>query len=539
MFSFFLLVLTISLSPIACTISCSSSSTLTFNISNVFSSYAILQREKPVIIWGSILDNNNSNRISATWLDGKLYTSNIPDSLNIWRITFPPTSASLIPFDLVFYSTSSSSPFMNITLSNLLIGDVIFCAGQSNMGAVQISAMWNVSDIITQASFFQSGMRIFQISGNVQSNKPLTEWPLQDLVSWQPPLGVSGTVNTTLLSFSAVCYILGATLFDEYLSRSIPIGLIHSSHGGTSIQAWASPTGASQCGDNSNSWNSSVLFNSNFYPLTVGPFSLSSIYFYQGEEDVGIGPSETFWRAGWYGCSLRALIRDWRSFLVDNSIFWIEQQLHAWLHTDDIGLATFRSAQLKALDEPHVALSTAFDGGDPASAISGNPSGTVHSHDKYIPGRRAALTLAGAFYGLAVEYLNPRYGDAIATSVSNSTHTLVTVEISLDKNTIPLGGLVIQNWNPLSNSSHCPTERAINISYCDWFAIQVNDNMQSWYNASVEITSDGFGILLSILVPQKGLAAIATRAMWSDWPVVTIYSVNGLPLLPWLRLINA
>ena len=35
------------------------------------------------------------------------------------------------------------------------------------------------------------------------------------------------------------------------------------------------------------------------------------------------------------------------------------------------------------------------------------------------------------------------------------------------------GGLVLRGWEPQSNSSHCPTERAVNASYCDWFAIQV------------------------------------------------------------------
>lgn len=408
----------------------------------------------------------------------------------------------------------------------------------ANMGAVQVSAMWNASDIVAAAAAYQAGLRIQQVSGNLQSDTPLAEFPASGFVPWQPPLGLSGLSNSSLLSFSAVCYIAGATLYDEHLSRGVPIGLVHSSHGGSSIQAWASPTGASQCGDNSNSWNSSVLYNSNFHPLVVGPTSLSFVYWYQGEQDCGIGPTETFWRASWYACSLRALVRDWRMQLQDPSLFWIEQQLHAWLHTNDIGLATMRAAQLHALSEPHTALSTAFDGGDPASAMAGSPGGTVHSHDKFVPGRRAAASLAGAYYHLTVPYLNPRYASAIARGVSNKTHTMIDVEVSLLPGTVTGAGLVVRGWEPLSNSSHCPTERAVNASFCDWFAIQVNDSAFSWHNASVALTEDGQGVVLSAAVPGPGLAAVATRAMWSDWPVVTVYSAEGLPLLPWLRQVN-
>lgn len=95
-----------------------------------------------------------------------------------------------------------------------------------------------------------------------------------------------------------------------------------------------------------------------------------------------------------------------------------------------------------------------------------------------------------------------------------------------------------RGWEPASNSSHCPTERAVNASYCDWFAIQVDDDAGTWHNASVALTPGADGVVLSAVIPQTGLAAVATRNGWSDWPVVTVYSVGGLPLLTWNRPIN-
>ena len=133
--------------------------------------------------------------------------------------------------------------------------------------------MANASEIVAAASALSGTLRIFQVNTNTQSATPMLEWPTSYTVPWQPPLYPAGS-NSTLLAFSAVCYIMGSTL-SSYLGPSIPIGLLHSAHGGTSIQAWQSPAGANQCGDNSNSWNTSVLYNSNVHPMTLGYVSVS------------------------------------------------------------------------------------------------------------------------------------------------------------------------------------------------------------------------------------------------------------------------
>ena len=46
------------------------------------------------------------------------------------------------------------------------------------------------------------------------------------------------------------------------------------------------------------------------------------------------------------------------------------------------------------------------------------------------------------------------------------------------------------------------------------------------------------GLVLRATGPGRGLAAVATRNGWSDWPVVTVYSAEGLPLSPWLRSVS-
>jgi hypothetical protein len=79
---------------------------------------------------------------------------------------------------------------------------------------------------------------------------------------------------------------------------------------------------------------------------------------------------------------------------------------------------------------------------------------------------------------------------------------------------------------------------AVNASYCDWFSIQTNDSQFSWHNASVALTADGQGIVLTAVAPTPGLSAVATRNGFSDWPVVTIYNSAGFPVNTWNRVLN-
>jgi hypothetical protein len=207
-------------------------------------------------------------------VDGKTYTST-PGGGALWLLRLPAAPASASPFSLTLASTANAS--QALILEDLLLGDVFLCAGQSNVGAVQVGAMANASDLVAQAAGL-TALRIYQVSGNAQSNVSLNEFPTDGLVPWQAPL--AGGSNATLLGFSAVCWILGTTLQGEHLGSAVPVGLLHSSHGGTSIQAWLSPA-AAPCGDNANSWPSSVLYNSNIHPLTLGPVALKSVYYYQ------------------------------------------------------------------------------------------------------------------------------------------------------------------------------------------------------------------------------------------------------------------
>jgi hypothetical protein len=251
------------------------------------------------------------------------------------------------------------------------------------------------------------------------------------------------------------------------------------------------------------------------------------------------------------------MIADWRTVLGAPALPFVVQQLHAWVHDvqpggtpppGDFGLALFRAMQAEvAATVPGVGLSAAFDGGDPAAVMAppGSPgfapSGTVHPHCKYIPGRRLARSVLGTAYGptppVAVPFAYPTYSYAVgrAATINNGTASNISVTVHFAAGTTG-SGLALAPYDPTSNSSHCPTERGVNASYCDWFSVQVNDAYPgTWYNASVAVGSDGATLVLTVTVPRPGLAAAATRNGYSDWPVTTVYTHEGLPVMPWLK----
>ena len=156
--------------------------------------------------------------------------------------------------------------------------------------------------------------------------------------------------------------------------------------------------------------------------------------------------------------------------------------------------------------------------------------GSIHNRDKDLVADRLAPAVLVSVYGATdLPFLAPRYESAIQTSDS-------TVTVSLTKNALASSALPLRLAPPVfsSNSSWCPNDggnqRRVFNETCGWFAILYNDGL--WRNATVEISPSGDSILLTTTGSQ-GLKAIATKNGYADWPVVSVYTKAGLPLVPW------
>lgn len=66
---------------------------------------------------------------------------------------------------------------------------------------------------------------------------------------------------------------------------------------------------------------------------------------------------------------------------------------------------------------------------------------------------------------------------------------------------------------------------------CGWAAILASDG--SWLNASVSLSADGAGVVLTATAPAGGLSPVASSYAYNAWPVASVFSAAGFPVLPW------
>jgi len=179
----------------------------------------VLQREQPLPIWGWA---DPGERVTVTL--GEESKSTTADERGQWRVTLAPRSAVAEKNALVLRIKGTNN---TIQLTDILVGDVWVCSGQSNMEWAVAGAM-NAKDEIAAADF--PNIRTFEIP-----RRPAGE-PQDDVpdVAWHrcTPGAIGG--------FSAVGYFFGRHLHQEL---DVPIGLIQAAWGGTRIEPWTPKEG--------------------------------------------------------------------------------------------------------------------------------------------------------------------------------------------------------------------------------------------------------------------------------------------------------
>jgi len=184
----------------------------------VISSNMVLQRDKPVQLWGwagkgaTVTIAFNGQQVQAK-----------TDSKGRWSTALKPMVFGG-PYDMTISDKGST-----IKLENILIGDVWVCSGQSNM-EMPIQG-WggdstrHAGKAIREAN--HPNVRLFTVERTTSFT------PAEDVTGgpWQI------CSPATVASFSATAYYFGRKLNHDL---NIPIGLIHTSWGGTNIQAWTS-----------------------------------------------------------------------------------------------------------------------------------------------------------------------------------------------------------------------------------------------------------------------------------------------------------
>lgn len=184
---------------------------------SIFVDHLVLQRGKPVAIWGSAAEGEevtvkfgDQSKKSKAGKDGS------------WKVTLEALKASSEPAELSVKGTNE------IVLKDVLVGEVWVCSGQSNMGFVVKSAI-NAEAEIAAANDPQ--LRMFHVPNAVADE------PQKDLVKKDASSAWLESNPTNVGAFTAAGYFFGRELRKQL---NVPIGLINTSWGGTRAEAWTS-----------------------------------------------------------------------------------------------------------------------------------------------------------------------------------------------------------------------------------------------------------------------------------------------------------
>ena len=187
-------------------------------LASVFSDHTVLQRERPVPVWGWA---NPGDEVTVEFAGQKKTAQ--ADAAGKWMVTLDSLAASSQPRDLVIESGSLKQ---KLTISDVLVGDVWLCSGQSNM-------WFPVKDVTNGATELASAadpqLRLFAVGGKF-SLEPLADATGRN-GGWQPCTPQSAEW------FSASGFFFGRWLRREL---GVPVGLIQSCWPGTPAEAWTS-----------------------------------------------------------------------------------------------------------------------------------------------------------------------------------------------------------------------------------------------------------------------------------------------------------
>ncbi|MEZ0541306.1 sialate O-acetylesterase [Fibrella arboris] len=177
----------------------------------------ILQRDAKLTVWGW---DKPGTKIAIRFKNKPYRT--VTDATGKWQVGLPPMPAGG-PFTM---DISGSSP---LTINDILIGDVWFCSGQSNM-----VHQLNIHDV-TYANEIR------------EANSPqIRHYWVPTLTSLQGPQSDipeghwKSAVGEDVRPFSAVAYFFAKKIQATY---NVPVGIINASVGGTPIEAWISEDG--------------------------------------------------------------------------------------------------------------------------------------------------------------------------------------------------------------------------------------------------------------------------------------------------------
>ncbi|MCE9518225.1 MAG: hypothetical protein K8R87_01445 [Verrucomicrobia bacterium] len=193
---------------------------------NIFQSDMVLQRDKPIRIWGWAAPGES---VTVSFAGQTQTTKAVAD--RSWKVTFSALPANSTPQNMVVKGT-----LQTLTLNNILIGDLWLLGGQSNM-EFAIERVDNGDLEIAAANF--PNLRLMTIpqqdGPNAKSSFPRWyKW--HDFFSSHLRQGYWDVCSPeTVRTMSGIGYVFARRI---HMATQIPIGIVNISRGGTCVETW-------------------------------------------------------------------------------------------------------------------------------------------------------------------------------------------------------------------------------------------------------------------------------------------------------------
>jgi sialate O-acetylesterase len=446
----------------------------------------VLQQKSDVVIWGTA---DKGEKVAVSFRGKKANTT--ADDSGKWLVHIPSGEAGG-PFDMTIAGKNT------IAYKNVLVGEVWVCSGQSNMEWTVGGCDKTDKEYATSAKA-NPMLRVFNVAKSPQG-APLAETKGK----W------TEAAPNTVLGFTAAGYFFGRNLQEN---MKVPVGLIHTSWGGTRIETWMSKAALEKAGviekapDKIGANTASALYNGMIHPILN--YRVKGAIWYQGESNTG--------KAYQYRTLHPGMIESWRAEFKNPDLAFYFVQLAPFTAVSktpgESSWAELREAQLLTLKLKNTGMAVITDFGNEYD---------IHPAPKRPVGDRLALAARAQTYGEKIEYSGPQYralkveGNKAILSFGHA-NGLVAKDLVPTMERKNKDGSIAAAWRVKEGAAS--TAKLVGFTVCG--------KDRKFYPAQAVIAGD------TVVVSCEQVAEpVAVRYGWANHPVCNLYNGAGLPASP-------